>query len=454
MPADRRGQFQVLLGVVRLLHARQRGNPQAVAEEAQRLQAAAEAPEAAQPGLGQDLRALALTSLGGTEVWTTRFEEAERHLEQGVALARRIGRPYLEFSGLAYLAEVEIYRSFARAAERSRQAIELARRHGWTDEPAAGIAYVTLGSVLAWQGRPEEAEPWIQRAERTVRADAEPAAGQAVHYVRGRLELVRGRDADALAAFLAAERLAGRLAAPHLLITRTRAWLLHVLVRLGDSERAEQALSGLGEKERERGEIRIATAMLRLAQGDPSTAAAVLAPVLNASAPVHRASWLAQAFLLEAIARDALGDPDAAGNALERALDLAEPDGVLAPFLLSPAPGLLERQARHRTAHAALIGEILSRLAGRTPAPPPAAREPPLEPVTDSEIRVLRYLPTNLTAPEIARELYVSRNTVKTHVRNLYAKLGTHRRADTVARARALGLLAPSPLKSQAKPAG
>ena len=135
MPADRRGQFQVLLGVVRLLHARQRGNPQAVAEEAQRLQAAAEAPEAAQPGLGQDLRALALTSLGGTEVWTTRFEEAERHLEQGVALARRIGRPYLEFSGLAYLAEVEIYRSFARAAERSRQAIELARRHGWTDEP-------------------------------------------------------------------------------------------------------------------------------------------------------------------------------------------------------------------------------------------------------------------------------------------------------------------------------
>jgi len=454
VPADRRGQFQVLLGVVRLLHARQRGNPQAAAEEARRLQAAAEAPEAAQPSLGRDLRALALTSLGSTEVWTTRFEEAERHLEQGVALARRIGRPYLEFSGLAYLAEVEIYRSFARAAERSRQAIELARRHGWTDEPAAGIAYLTLGSVLAWQGRPEEAEPWIQRAERTVRAEAEPAAGQAVHYVRGRLELVRGRDADALAAFLAAERLAGRLAAPHLLITRTRAWLLDVLVRLGDSERAEQALAGLGEQERERGEIRIATAMLRLAQGDPSAAAAALAPVLDASAPVHRASWLAQAFLLEAIARDALGDPDAAGNALERALDLAEPDGVLAPFLLSPAPGLLERQARRRTANAALIGEILSRLAGRTPAPPPAEREPPLEPITDSEIRILRYLPTNLTAPEIARELYVSHDTVKTHIRSLYAKLGTHRRADTVARARALGLLAPSPLTGQARPAG
>ncbi len=57
---------------------------------------------------------------------------------------------------------------------------------------------------------------------------------------------------------------------------------------------------------------------------------------------------------------------------------------------------------------------------------------------------MLRYLPTNLTAPEIARELYVSPNTVKTHIKNLYAKLGTHHRAEAVERARALGLLAPS----------
>jgi ATP/maltotriose-dependent transcriptional regulator MalT len=62
-----------------------------------------------------------------------------------------------------------------------------------------------------------------------------------------------------------------------------------------------------------------------------------------------------------------------------------------------------------------------------------------------TEIRVMRYLPTNLTGPEIARELSISRNTVKTHIRNLYAKLGTHTRAEAVTRARALGLLAPPP---------
>ena len=67
------------------------------------------------------------------------------------------------------------------------------------------------------------------------------------------------------------------------------------------------------------------------------------------------------------------------------------------------------------------------------------------EPLSQSEIRVLRYLPTKLSAPEIASELYLSVNTVKTHMRHLYDKLGAHRRHEAVEQARALGLLAPSP---------
>ncbi len=143
-------------------------------------------------------------------------------------------------------------------------------------------------------------------------------------------------------------------------------------------------------------------------------------------------------------ARDALGDPAAAGRAVERAMDLAEPDGTLLWFLLYPVLGLLERQARQRTAHAALIAQILDLLAGNRPAPPPAGPPPPLEPLSKSEIRVLRYLPTHLTAPEIAGELSVSTTTVKTHLRNLYAKLGAHRRTEAIESAHALGLLAPS----------
>src|SRR5215468_810757 len=369
VPDGRQGQAQVLLGMVQLLHARQRGDPPGVAEQAQRLQALAEAPEAAQAGLGEDLRALALISLGSAEFWVARFQEAERHLDRGVALARRIGRPYLEFTGLAYQAGIEFFRSFARAVERGRQAAELAERHGWADEPADGVASTTVAGVLAWQGRPEEAEPWMQHAERTFRADAEPAVGLQIRSIRGLLELARGRDADAMAAFQAADRVAGGLAEPNLMVHGNRSFLVQALVRLGETDRAEQVLTGLGDQDRNLGHMRISLAALRLAQDDPHAAIAALAPVLDGSAPVPWPGWLAQPFLLEAIARDALGDPAAAGRALERALDLAEPDGVLLWFLLHPAPGLLQRHARQRTAHAALIAQILSLVAGRTPAP-------------------------------------------------------------------------------------
>jgi LuxR family maltose regulon positive regulatory protein len=448
VPDARRAHAQLLLGITRLVLARQRWNLQTVAEEVRRLQRTDEAWDAAQPRLGHELHALALISLGSTEFWAT-GEDPEHHLERGIAQARRIGRPFLEFTGLAYQSAACIYQSFTRAAEHGRKAVELARRHGWAEEQAAGLAYVILGAVLAWQMRPVEAESWVQRAERVLRAEAEPASVLGMYRARGALELARGRDASALAAFEAAVRLGERLTRPHMLLTPARAQLLHTLVRLGEVERAERTLADLGEHDRDRGEIRIATAVLRLAQHDPRAATASLAPVLDGSAPLVWPGWLAHAFLLEAISRDTLGEEDTACRALERALGWAEPDGVLLWFLLHPVPGLLQRHTRHRTAYPALIAEILSLLAGQRPAPHDRP-QPPLEPLSSSEFRVLRYLPTNLTAPEIASELFVSHNTVRTHMRHLYSKLGTHRRADTVARARALGLLAPSPLPDQA----
>jgi LuxR family transcriptional regulator, maltose regulon positive regulatory protein len=381
-----------------------------------------------------------------------------------VALARRIGRPYLEFTGLAYQAGVGQYGSFAAGTEHGMQAVDLAQRHGWTDDPAAGFASMTVGTVLVFQGRFEEAEPWIQRAERVLRAEADPAQGMGVRLIRGLLEAGRGRYVDALAACEAAERLAGRLAERSLLFLPIRAFLVQILVRLGETERAERAFAELDDQDRNDGLMRTSLAALRLAQRNPQEAIAALAPLLEGSTPgpwpgqpahsVLEVTFWGGVFVLEAIVRDALGDSRAAAGALERALDLAEPYGALEIFLRHPAPGLLERHARQHTAHAALIADILGLLAGRQLASQPARPQPLLEALSDSEIRVLRYLPTNLTVPQIASELYVSRNTVRTHTRHLYEKLGTHSRADTVAQARALGLLAPSPHQGRATAAG
>jgi LuxR family transcriptional regulator, maltose regulon positive regulatory protein len=452
-PADRRERSQVALAIVRLRLARQRGDLSAVAEQAQRLLAPAGAADPAQFGLGEDLRALALINLGIAELWTARFEEADRHLEQGIALAHRIGRPFLEITGLAHWAQLVSWWSFPLGAQRGMQAIELAGRHGWTDEPVAGVAYIAVGMAMVARGRLDEGERSLEHAERTVRAEVEPAAGMRLHYARGLLEFLRGRYDAALGAFRTADRLAKVLVTEHVLARRLRSHMLQTLVRMGKAHSVEQALAGMGEQERDSGEMRNAMAVLRFAQDDPEAATLALAPVIDGSAPLDNAHlWEVQAWLLEAIARDALRDAGAARRALEHALDLAAPEDLLFPFLFNPAPGLLERHRRLGTAHATLISEILNVLAGRKPAAPAAnergGERGLREPLSQSEIRVLHYLPTKLSAPEIADQLYLSVNTVKTHMRHVYDKLGVHRRHEAVEQARALGLLAPSPRRS------
>jgi hypothetical protein len=128
------------------------------------------------------------------------------------------------------------------------------------------------------QGRLGEAEQALSQAERTVRAEVEPAAGMRLYYGRGMLEFVSSRHDAALSAFRAAERLASSLVTPHTLAPRLRSHLLQTLVRTGETQRVEQTLADLDGAERGRGEIRLAEASLRLAQDDPTAAAAVLAP--------------------------------------------------------------------------------------------------------------------------------------------------------------------------------
>ncbi len=451
VPADRRGRVQVMLAVLRLFLARRLVDIPVVVEQAQRLLALTEGADAARLGLGEDLRAAALISLGIGETWALRFEDAERHLEQGVALARRIGRPYLELHGLVHGAHAMLlFRPDPAQAEWSRQAIELAERHGWGEEPLAGMAHAQLGIVLLYQGRLDEAEPWLKRAERTLRTEVEPAAGMSLRHARALLELARGRPQEALAAFGGAEELAATLAGPHACVTSMRSRMLQTLVRLGRTGRAEQALAECGENERASAEMRTAQAALQLATDDPQAAADALAPVLDGSISGVRQLPMVTALLLEAQAREALGDEATARRVLERALDITQCNGMLLPFLLDTAPGVLQRHRRGGTAHAALISKILDLPGGYGAAGSPSRGEsggivPPGGPdqLTDSETRVLRYLPTHLTAPEIARELFLSVNTVSTHTRHLYAKLGVHGRHEAVDRARALGLLAP-----------
>jgi LuxR family transcriptional regulator, maltose regulon positive regulatory protein len=454
VPEGRRRRLQVMLAILRLSPARGHRDLPAAIEEARGLLAPAGAAGSALPE-STDVRALALISLGTAELRARRLDEAERHLEQGVALARRSARPWLEITGLSSLACLANYRSFALSTKHGMRAVELARQQGWDEEPIAALAYEALAGVAAWQGRLEEAEQWLERMER-VRTGADTISQLLSRYVRGLLELGRGRNAAALAAFQAGERLAEALTMPHPLVRRLRAFTIATLVRMGETEHAARAFTQVDNVERETAEMRCVQAALRLAQNRPRDAAARLAPVLDGAAlrTDHSATastespaacvWLIQAFLLEATARETLGEADAARRAVERASDLAEPEGIVLPFLLNPAPELLQRQQRHLTPYPAPVSEGPSAPASTAKPMRPVSEPRQLrEPLSQAETRVLRYLPTNLSAPEIACELSVSVSTVRTHMRNLFAKLGAHRRTEAVERARAHGLLTP-----------
>jgi LuxR family transcriptional regulator, maltose regulon positive regulatory protein len=166
------------------------------------------------------------------------------------------------------------------------------------------------------------------------------------------------------------------------------------------------------------------------------------APVRDGSLPRAHLLWAAAALLLEMIADDAPGDSGASMLDLARDLGLAEADRVLFPAWIRVTLGLPGPPAGHGTAGAALAYEVAN-LPGEAsgPAPPPSEPAWPGGPLTEGETRVLRYLPTHLSAAAIAADLYLSANTVRTHLRHLYRKLGAHSRQEAVQRARAIGLL-------------
>ena len=441
---DRRARLGIALGFERFELARARNDLRSVTEEAQELLTSTETTEL---DLGEWIRIRVLTDLGIAEMWAGRLEDSERHLEQGLEEARQISKPMLELHALAHRALLSVFRSKEPVEPRAMQAIELARKHGWEETATAtAAAYVALGGDMVWQGRLEEAELWLDLAQRVLGHDTQPTAAM-LHAARGLLAFARGQETEAATAYRDAERMERLLVMPHIFTARVQALKLRMLVRLGETEQVEQALAEMDQETRETSQMRVVLSALELRSGDPEAAADILAALLKDPTPVMAPIWQIEALLLEAIARDALRDPAAASRALERALDIAEPSGLLLPFLLYPAAELLQRQTRLRTTHPSLIAEILNLLSGHTPAARPKNATPIQEPLSESELRVLRYLPTNLPAPEIAAELFVSLNTIRTHLRNVYTKLDVHSRADAVKRARDLGLLSPSSRK-------
>jgi LuxR family transcriptional regulator, maltose regulon positive regulatory protein len=441
-PADRQRRLRVAIASLRLSLARRRGNLAGVLEHVRFLDSPLTGQSDEDIALGSDLRAVALMNLGTVEAWTLALPDAERHLRQGAALAREIGRPYLEVGCLSELGFASKIEPFATTQLRCLEAIALAERHGWGAEPVISPALSTMAGTLVWLGEFDEAERWLQRTAQALQTDRGPIMRLVLHHTTAILRACRGRLHEALEEFSAAERLRSQLEGSHALASQVTGWRLATLARLGRADEARAALAALDDERAASGEILNAYAVICLAEGDPAAALVTVQPVLDGTAPVIGYVTAVEAHLLAGLAHRELGAQRAANQAAERALALAEADRLVLPFAITSSRELLEAVPPHQTAHAALLAGILDALQGSSRVPGDQGPSPDAEELSPGELRVLRYLPTNLSRPEIAGELSVSVNTVSTHVRSIYAKLQVTDRSSAVQRARELRLLA------------
>lgn len=387
--------------------------------------------------------ALARLELGIVEMWIDDLEEAELHLRDGIERSRAAHLAYPEHLGLAYLGFARLLNGdlvgAAACAERSIAVGDAyGRRHVMANQAIANV----LGNTALLSGRLDEADEHLDRARRLTARSTDLSLRAYSRMQLGRLRIVQGDPVEGVRLIRAARRATQGTAfatalAPMLAMLESRG-----LLAQGREEETD-ALVDAARSGRE-AEAVVVVAQHDLRRGAVDDALVALTRWHRANEPCRHPSTRLHAHLLRADAHARQGDEPATLDALDDALDDAEATGMRLPFLESDANvvALLSAYPGDRR-NAPFALELVAVLEGvRPPLPGERATEPSSE-LSDRELTVLRLLPTRLSNREIADELFVSVNTVKTHLKQIYRKLGAHDRRDAVRRARGLGLLPP-----------
>lgn len=358
---------------------------------------------------------------------------ADRHLT--AALSVELSTPSVsQLNAAGYLSLLTCERGELDAAQARALAV-VARASAAGLERAGQVAgaYLTLARVALDRADLSEIDDWLGRVAEVQAVAAEP-------HVRLVAALVLSAEREAIGDLEPA--LSGlRAVAPEIdLASLPRAlqqqWLLReatLLAHLGDPLRAHALLDGMGRARS--AAVALDAARLLLLLGDQPAAVAARKRLEPAD---HRRGQVSIS-MIDARLALAGGDEQAALDRLEDALAAAAPASLRRPFLVgaSDLRPLLERRVERGTVAPAFAVDLLERMS-RAPVATVEARRAVVDPLTDRERTILRYLASTLSNAEIAAELYVSVNTVKTHERALYRKLGVTNRRDAVGRARAL----------------
>ena len=377
--------------------------------------------------------------LGETALWAYRFDRARAELHEAIALSRAIGLDYVAVGALGQLSLLEqIDVGPERSVAIAREAVSLAEGRGWIAIPQTAGAHATLAAAaLLSDLRPDDAERHLNRGARRARerrspTDRLPRRGRRGAGPRGQRP-ARGRAARARA-------LRGDAPGRGQRAVRARDDRLHARPRARASPATwTERGGGSGRSSASRGSIVAVTeARILLAEGDAGAAVDVLTRAVLRG--VQRDGRRAARHARDRPRRDgrhrcrvAGGRGGARGLRAQRPSLAVHRGGASDGEPAARADPHGDRAPRDRRRAARRVRGPRSRRGGPV--------TPLLEPLSDREQAILRYLPTTLSNREIASELFVTTNTVKTHLRSIYRKLDVARRRDAVDRARDLRLL-------------
>jgi LuxR family maltose regulon positive regulatory protein len=403
------------------------------------------------------LRSLVAGFLGLTYLWSGEFATAARALREAVRIGQQSGNLTITVLALCHLAELLIVQGQLHEARASyEQALALAVDGQGRSLPIAGIALMGLGYLLRECNDTEAAlRHVVAGIELAVRWEETSAFIGYVHLASVKQAL--GDEEAAQEAIQTARRLVRQfegmeMAAITVGVYQARLWIRQgnqdAVIRWAEERGLEERIQ-TGELEKDSRTIPslygaleyTAYAEARLAQGQPDEALAVLRPLLQMAEAGGWTMFVIEILALESLALQALGDADQAMICLQRALSLAEPAGFVRVFVDRGAPmAMLLRQAASRGIAPDYVRRLLEAF-GAGEALPPRHTPALVESLSKRELEVLRLLTTDLTSTEMAQELVLSVNTVRSHIKSIYSKLDVHSRYEALARAAELNLL-------------
>jgi LuxR family transcriptional regulator, maltose regulon positive regulatory protein len=409
------------------------------------------APASGNGRLAEEARAVALVAMGAASLGLGDLREAGARLSEGLALTRQIDLARAEVAAGSRLAMWNAMVGRLQAAARlGRETLGLADRLGLMHVSDLSWARLALAEVhFQWDQ--------LDEAHRLVEQALNDACGEPLTLIAGiiasaKVRLALGQLSEAHELLLAARQEAAHARVPRTI--RRTLTLMEAELRLaaGDPPAARQRLAEWRGDEPFPAWAATVEASILLAEGRAAAAAAVVATHLAPPGPESSMTWMVQAGVLTALAGRAVGDQGRVTRGLDLALDAAEREGFRRPFV---AAGHALRELINAVAPSMGVYRLVVADLGEVPDPSeyftasatigigrmPRGGGPAVEPLTQRELTVLRYLQGTLSNVEIASTLHVSINTVKTHIRNIYRKLDAGRRREAVRRARDRRLL-------------